>query len=153
MSFYFSPFSSNKDHNQFLNRLNNGNDVGSKNASPNCSLLPSKPSDRLQQLSPVLPQSALPSSSWQTTTTWLRSSPFSVDSTDGGTSGVTTTTAASVAVAERAAEVAEQRRKLLIELSAHKSRLVELHLRRDEVEREVGVCRLLSRSIPTYVLV
>jgi len=70
---------------------------------------------------------------------WLRSSPFAVDSKESNT---TTTPTVSFAAADRVAEVAEQRRKLLVELSAHKSRLVELHLRREEVDREVSAYRI-----------
>lgn len=44
-----------------------------------------------------------------------------------------------VSANDRATEAAEQRRMLLVELSGHKSRLVELHLRREEVDREVSL--------------
>lgn len=67
-----------------------------------------------------------------------------MDSKDGGT---TTTPTVSFAVADKVAEAAEQRRKLLVELSAHKSRLVELHLRREEVDREVSAsCQKIDTS-------
>jgi len=118
-----------------------GPDAGSKKSPTAADNLLSKSTDQpLQQMqlqslkSSPLHQSP-PPPSWQTTTMWLRSSPFAVDSKDGG---MTTTPTVSIAAAERVAEAAEQRRKLLVELSAHKSRLVELHLRREEVDREVS---------------
>lgn len=104
------------------------------------SKLPERP---VQQLSSASLQSAaLQPQSWQTTTTtWLRSSPFSANGTaDGrGAESPGHPDPATAAATNRAAEAAEQRRKLLVELSAFKSRLVELHLRREEVDREVSV--------------
>jgi len=75
---------------------------------------------------------------------WLRASPFAADPKDGGTT--TAAPSVSLAAADRAADSAEQRRKLLVELSAHKSRLVELHLRREEVDREVSEPRRRDQS-------
>ncbi|XP_015373412.1 PREDICTED: ubiquitin carboxyl-terminal hydrolase 36 [Diuraphis noxia] len=132
--------SDNKDHQLGQSQINGheNSDAGFKTsptsaADNHTSKSPDRP---LQQTQLQLLQSPLPKStpppSWQTTTTWLRSSPFAVDSKNGGT---TTTSTISFAAADRVAEAAEQRRKLLVELSAHKSRLVELHLRREEVDR------------------
>lgn len=56
-----------------------------------------------------------------------------------------------VSANDRATEAAEQRRMLLVELSGHKSRLVELHLRREEVDREVSL--ILEHIIPVHAKV
>lgn len=74
---------------------------------------------------------------------WLRSSPFAADSKDGGSTKAPTV---SFAATDKLAEAAEQRRKLLVELSAHKSRLVEMHLRREEVDRELIIETALLRA-------
>lgn len=112
------------------------------------SKLPERP---VQQLSSASLQSAaLQPQSWQTTTTtWLRSSPFSTNgSADGpGAESPGHPDPASAAAINRATEAAEQRRKLLVELSAFKSRLVELHLRREEVDREVSVAVCVKHVI------
>jgi len=136
-------FTSNKDHylRQRLRHNGDSNDDGGLKCSPGNPLLSKSPPDGLQHSSlqsTLLHSRSQPS--WQSTTTWLRSSPFAVDSADGngGGSGTTSPTVPVVAT-DRMTEAAEQRRKLLVELSVHKSRLVELHLRREEVDREVSV--------------
>lgn len=114
------------------------NDDGGLKVLPGNPLLSKSPTDRLQHSalqSTFLHSPSQPS--WQSTTTWLRSSPFVIDSTDGGGSSTTSPTVSGI-LTESTGEAAEQRRKLLVELSALKSRLVELHLRREEVDREVS---------------
>ncbi|XP_022169027.1 uncharacterized protein LOC111032870 isoform X2 [Myzus persicae] len=141
---------SGKDHQLGQSQLNGhgGPDADSKTSPTAADNLSSKSPDRpvqqmqLQSLQSPFLQSP-PPPSWQTTKMWLRSSPFAVDSKDGGT---TTTPTVSFAVADKVAEAAEQRRKLLVELSAHKSRLVELHLRREEVDRELIIETALLRA-------
>lgn len=139
-------YSSGKDHNQLGQSQHNGHDgadAGSKTSPTAADNLSSKSPDRpppQMQLQSTFLQSH-PSPSWQTTTMWLRSSPFAVDSKDGA--GATTAPTLS---ADRVAEAAEQRRKLLVELSAHKSRLVELHLRREEIDRELIIETALLRA-------
>jgi len=138
-------YSCSKNH--YARSFSHHNDNDSNNyGSPNSVSLSKSPELLKRQLSPVLLQSNLKSPSWQTTTSWLRSSPFvtTADSTDGGGGGGT---AAAPTVSERAAE---HRRKLLVELSAHKSRLVELHLRREEVDREVSDKHLVGCSARSW---
>ncbi|XP_026821473.1 uncharacterized protein LOC113559890 isoform X2 [Rhopalosiphum maidis] len=120
-------------------------DAGFKTSPTTADNLSSKSPDRpmqLQSLQSTFLQSS-PPPSWQTTTMWLRSSPFAADSKDSGSTKAPTV---SLAAADRLAEAAEQRRKLLVELSAHKSRLVELHLRREEVDRELIIETALLRA-------
>lgn len=137
---FFNFSFSNKDCDFQLHRrqLNGGdtNDDNGLNVHPNSYLSPTSLQSTLQ--SPSQP-------SWQTTTTWLRSSPFSAaDSVDSSATATAVTVSGSAD--QRAAE---QRRKLLVELSAHKSRLVELHLRREEIDREVSVT--IYTSIYVYI--
>ncbi|XP_025197472.1 mediator of RNA polymerase II transcription subunit 12 [Melanaphis sacchari] len=134
-----------------LGQTHNGQhstDIGLKTSPTTADYFPSKSADQplqqmqLQSLQSTFLQSS-PPPSWQTTTMWLRSSPFATDPKDGGSTKAPTV---SFAAADRLAEAAEQRRKLLVELSAHKSRLVELHLRREEVDRELIIETALLRA-------
>ncbi|KAL4126898.1 hypothetical protein QTP88_011098 [Uroleucon formosanum] len=143
-------YNSGKDHQLGQSQLNghDGPDDGLKTSPTAADNLSSKLPDRqLQQMKLQSSQSPFlqspPPPSWQTTKMWLRSSPFGADSKDGSTM---TTPAVSFAAADKVAEAAEQRRKLLVELSAHKSRLVELHLRREEVDRELIIETALLRA-------
>ncbi|XP_027841989.2 uncharacterized protein LOC114123280 [Aphis gossypii] len=125
-----------------------GADAGFKTSPTTAENFSLKSSDRPQQ---QMQQQSLhstflkssPPPSWQTTTMWLRSSPFAADSKDGSSTKAPTI---SFAAADKLAEAAEQRRKLLVELSAHKSRLVEMHLRREEVDRELIIETALLRA-------
>lgn len=124
-------------------RQHNGDSNDDFKLSPSNDLM-SKTSER-EQL--ALSQTSLQSSPLQsatsqpsrptTTSSWLRSSELSDSVVDGS---VSTT---SPMVLERTAKTTERRRNLLVELSAYKSRLVELHLKREEVDREVSGCKLL----------
>lgn len=130
--------SSNLQHRQYNG---DSNDNGGFKLSPSNDLMAKTP----EREQPALSQASLQSSqlqsvtsqpSWPTTTSWLRSSEF----TDSVVDGPITT---SPVVSERTVKAAERRRNLLVELSAYKSRLVELHLKREEVDREVSECKLL----------
>lgn len=138
--YYYDLYSSKNQLGQSQHNGQDSVDAGFKTSPTTAENLSLKSSDQPQQ---QMHQQSLhstflkssPPPSWQTTTMWLRSSPFAADSKDGG---LTKAPTVSFAAVDKLAEAAEQRRKLLVELSAHKSRLVEMHLRREEVDREVS---------------
>lgn len=134
--YYYDLYSSKNQLGQSQHNGQDSADAGFKMSPTTAENLSLKSSDRPQQqsLHSTFLQSS-PPPSWQMTTMWLRSSPFAANSKDGGSTKAPTV---SFAAADKLTEAAEQRRKLLVELSAHKSRLVEMHLRREEVDREVS---------------